>query len=640
VPPSASKDFAPLTASRAAEPCVVRKALRARVGGVKQRPDAFTKTLPITTKGRDLMGKAAASAPTITLVLYHRDGGTVVPLRPSVPVVVGREPPADVVIVDHTLSRQHARFLLEAGSLVVEDLGSTNGTRVRGQPITRAAVRPGEPVTLGSVVATAYVRAPFEPALAGLRSHDAFVAATEAEVVRARFFGEPFTVLMLHGEGSGETGHVSRWCQRVTALLRPVDTAALYSPDTLEILLPRVAGTEAGERAETFVREAARVVPLRCGVAAFLDAGATVERLLDAARDAALRATEAEPVRLAAADAGATVLAASGEPPVAESSAMRRLLEEVDRLAAAPLPVLVYGETGSGKEIVARALHERGPRRSSPLVSVNCGAIPAQLVESTLFGHVKGAFTGAERTSDGVFIAADGGTVLLDEIGELPPAAQVVLLRVLESRRVVRVGSTEEIPVDVRVIAATHRDLDAMCEAGAFRRDLLFRLEVATLRVPPLRERKDEIPALAQRFLDAAAGGSRRLSFTAGAMDLLLRHTWPGNVRELRNAVERAAVIARGDTVDVEDLPQRLRQGAEPAPTRAPDAEPGEDGDLRARMRRYEIRLIVEALRRDGGNQTHAARRLGLPLRTLVHRMKLLGIRKADYHDEEHALQR
>jgi DNA-binding NtrC family response regulator len=321
---------------------------------------------------------------------------------------------------------------------------------------------------------------------------------------------------------------------------------------------------------------------------------------------------------------------------------MISVFNTVTRLARSPIPVLLLGETGTGKEVVARAIHERSPRRARPMVCVNCGAIPAQLVESTLFGHERGAFTGASQQQRGIFEAADGGTVLLDEIGELPPAAQAALLRVLETRRVVRVGSSREIEVDVRVVAATHRDLEAMCASGGFRLDLLYRLNAMTLTIPPLRARPEEIKPLTLRFLHQAneANGLALRGVEPAALALLQRYPWPGNVRELRNAIERAAILAEGERVAEQDLPERVRgthvaepgadreamsEGEEPAPALA------EGADIRARLLRYEAKLIVEALRDTQWNQTEAAHALGMPLRTLVHKIKTLGIRKLGY---------
>ncbi len=256
--------------------------------------------------------------------------------------------------------------------------------------------------------------------------------------------------------------------------------------------------------------------------------------------------------------------------------------------------------------------------------TVNCGALPGSLLESTLFGHERGAFTGAERDREGVFAAADRGSVFLDEVGELSSAAQAALLRVLQEGRFVPVGGTEEVAVDVRVIAATHRDLEAMVEAGQFRQDLLFRLNAVTLEVPPLRDRPAELLPLAQRFLGP---GAPRLGEQAAQG--LRRHSWPGNVRELRNAMERAAVLARGDEILPGDLPDGLRAGG--APPTAAAAPPDSEETLKEQVRRFEAELVLDALRACGWRRKEAAARLGLPLRTLAHRMKVLGIKRAGY---------
>jgi DNA-binding NtrC family response regulator len=276
------------------------------------------------------------------------------------------------------------------------------------------------------------------------------------------------------------------------------------------------------------------------------------------------------------------------------------------------------------------------------MVCVNCGAIPPQLIESTLFGHERGAFTGATQQQRGVFEAADGGTLFLDEVGELPPAAQAALLRVLETRRVVRVGSSREIEVDVRVVAATHRDLEAMCASGGFRLDLLYRLNAMTLTIPPLCARPEEIEPLALRFLHQAnaTNGLALRGVEPAALALLQRYAWPGNVRELRNAIERAAILAEGERVAEQDLPERVRGARAAAPGidhdatgegEEPTPSPATGADLRARLSSYEAKLIVEALRDTKWNQTEAAHALGMPLRTLVHKIKALGIRKLGY---------
>jgi DNA-binding NtrC family response regulator len=276
------------------------------------------------------------------------------------------------------------------------------------------------------------------------------------------------------------------------------------------------------------------------------------------------------------------------------------------------------------------------------LISVNCGGIPAQLVESTLFGHERGAFTHAVQQQKGVFEAADGGTVLLDEIGELPPPAQAALLRVLESKRFTRVGSTKEIDVNVRVVAATHRDLEAMVEAGSFRSDLLFRLNAMTLTIPPLRARREDIGPLCKRFLEQAnqANGREIRGFSREALALLEGYSWPGNIRELYNAVERAVVIADGDLIAAADLPERVRRGAGSMSTHgsgreATGALEPEGGSMKNRLSRAEQEAILDALREADGSQTGAARILDMPLRTLQHKIKSHGIKKGYRPDDE-----
>jgi transcriptional regulator with GAF, ATPase, and Fis domain len=302
-------------------------------------------------------------------------------------------------------------------------------------------------------------------------------------------------------------------------------------------------------------------------------------------------------------------------------------------VAASRIPVILQGETGTGKEVLAQRIHETGPRRDQRIVRVNCGAIPRDLVESTLFGHERGAFTGALQQQKGVFEEAHGGTVFLDEIGELPPAAQASLLRVLEAGAFHRVGSIREIEVDVRIVAATHRDLEAMTEAGTFRADLYYRLSGVIIEIPPLRERRDEVEPLARRFLLAAneANGRRAEGFSPETLALLKAYAWPGNVRELRNVIERAVVVTQGGLIGPEDLPTRVRTGehrpeagqgkaaavADPAPAQA-----------REKVQQFEAHMLQDALSAANWNRTEAAKKLGMAVRTLSYRMKVLGVKK------------
>jgi two-component system response regulator AtoC len=313
------------------------------------------------------------------------------------------------------------------------------------------------------------------------------------------------------------------------------------------------------------------------------------------------------------------------EAIVGRSPAMEELLRQVRKVAPQKTTVLLEGESGTGKELVARALHELSPRASFPFVAVNCGAIPAELLESELFGHVRGAFTDASRAKKGLAAEADGGTLFLDEIGELPLGLQVKLLRFLQDEEVRPVGDVRARKVDVRVVAATARDLSRAAAEGAFREDLFWRLNVVALRLPPLRDRAADVPALAAHFL-ARFGRLRPelppLSFADEALAALARHRWPGNVRELEHVVERAVVLADGPVIGEEDLPDAVRGAA--APEAAPAA--GDDLSVKRGTRALEARLIRAALERTGGNRTRAAELLELSYRALLYKIKDYGL--------------
>jgi two-component system response regulator PilR (NtrC family) len=312
---------------------------------------------------------------------------------------------------------------------------------------------------------------------------------------------------------------------------------------------------------------------------------------------------------------------------VAQSPAMRRVLDTVRRVAPTSATVLVTGESGTGKERVANLLHQHGPTPKGPFVAVNCAALPEGLLESELFGHAKGAFTGAVRERPGRFEEADGGTIFLDEIGEIPLAAQVRLLRVLQEREVVRVGENRPRPVRVRVVAATNRDLEADVRAGRFREDLYYRVHVVRIHLPPLRERPEDVEPLVERFAREAARrhGRTGLRFAPAALDALRAHPFPGNVRELQNVVERAVLLAEGPLVGVESLPDEVVRPREAAEG-GDDAPPG--GGLDAAVEALERRLLRAALARANGVQTRAAGELGIDERVLRYKMKKYGLRR------------
>ena len=316
------------------------------------------------------------------------------------------------------------------------------------------------------------------------------------------------------------------------------------------------------------------------------------------------------------------------EALVGESAGMQELLRQLRKLAPQKTTVLLQGESGTGKELVARALHELSPRASLPFVAVNCGAIPAELIESELFGHVRGAFTDAVRAKKGLVTEADGGTLFLDEVGELPLGLQVKLLRFLQDQEVRPVGDVRARRVDVRVVAATSRDLTRDVAAGRFREDLLYRLDVVRLRLPALRERPEDVPALAAHFLARYARlrpDLPGLALGEDAREALLAHRWPGNVRELEHALERAVVLADGPLIHEQDLPDTVRAAAAPPPAAAAE---GGDASLSVKRaaRALEERLIRAALERTGGNRTRAAELLELSYRALLYKIKEYGI--------------
>ncbi|MES0873013.1 sigma-54-dependent transcriptional regulator [Sinimarinibacterium thermocellulolyticum] len=301
-----------------------------------------------------------------------------------------------------------------------------------------------------------------------------------------------------------------------------------------------------------------------------------------------------------------------------EHESIRQLRLLIERLARSQAPVHITGESGTGKELVARLIHERGPRAGNPFVAVNCGAVPNELMESEFFGHLKGSFTGAHRDKAGLFQAAEGGTLFLDEVAELPMHMQVKLLRALQERRVRPVGAEAEIPVNVRVISATHRDLAALVQAGHFRQDLFYRLDVIAVRTPPLRERPGDIPLLARHLLEriaARAGIAIAPTLDRAALEELQRYPFPGNVRELENILERAMTLCDGRSIRAVDLQLRM-----------PATIGGSAGDLKRQKEDLERQAIREALQKTRYNKTRAAQLLGMSFRSLRYRIKKLGL--------------
>ncbi len=390
--------------------------------------------------------------------------------------------------------------------------------------------------------------------------------------------------------------------------LELLDRLRASHPDVVPVVITAHGDVETAVRA------------MQSGAFDFLEKPFTKERLLVAVEKALQYA--------ALRDENRRLRALASAPPgfasfVGASSALKRFLDDLRLAADSDATVLLLGESGTGKELAARALHESSRRKNAPLVVVNCAAIPETLVESELFGHRRGAFTGATEDRRGKFETASGGTVFLDEVGELPAPAQARLLRVLQEGEVDKIGQAAPVKVDVRVVAATRIDLESRVREGAFREDLWFRLNVVPLPIPPLRERAGDVPLLLEHFLGKAAGKHGRPvpRLEPAALDRLERHDWPGNVRELENLVERLVVLGREGTIREGDLPGSLRgEGPRFGGARI-EIPPG--GIV---LEEVEKGLLEEALRRHAGNQSAAARFLGISRQTLIYRMKKFGL--------------
>ncbi|HYV45133.1 MAG TPA: sigma 54-interacting transcriptional regulator [Myxococcaceae bacterium] len=550
--------------------------------------------------------------PADRLVLLAFTGGEVAtfPLPRSGEVVIGRSREADLFIDASSLSRKHAALDIGESGMRLKDLGSSNGTKVRDRALEPNAwekVGPGDSIELGDVLVVLQ-RSARHARARRLWSHAYFEGRLEDECARD---GASLSVVRLRAGGEGATPE--RAAEALGRELRPGECAAAYAPLEYELLLTSGDPERAAARADEFVATLEDAgLEATAGVACFPRDGRDPERLI---------------ARAGAEARGVDAAEAGDDAPVIADLAMVQLYKLIDKVAAGNINVLVLGETGAGKELVAEAVHRRSPRAPRPFVRINCAALSESLLESELFGHERGAFTGATEAKPGLLESAAGGTVLLDEVGELPLSTQAKLLRVLEERAVRRVGSLKLRPIDARFVAATNRSLEAEVEAGRFRKDLYFRLAGVALVVPPLRERRQEIGPMASAFARVAArqlgrpGADARIS--PAAMRLLEQYAWPGNIRELRNAVERAVLLAGGGPVDVEHLPLEKMSAvwlAPPSPAPAP--APAPEGDRAAAERQR----IADALHKCAGNQTQAARLLGISRRTLLYKLDAHGL--------------
>jgi two-component system, NtrC family, response regulator AtoC len=516
-------------------------------------------------------------------------------------LTIGRSKGVEVLIDVPQISRRHA--ILHLGTPIkLEDLGSANGTRVRGRQLDSGEtveVAPGDVIELGSTLILLQRR---ETARRAKRvwSHGTFEGRLEDECSRAEATGQGQFALVRLRAAAPDGVSVP---ELIAPLVRPGDVLAEYGPDEYELLLLD-ADAEVAQRSvgQLVLRLQRADIEPRAALALYPTDGRSPEVLMAKACDALGGAAHDE------------------DGPLSLDPAILQLDKLVDRLAAGTINVLLLGETGVGKEVFAEKIHRRSPRANHPLVKLNCAALAEQLLESELFGYEKGAFTGANTSKPGLLETADGGTVFLDELAELPLTLQAKLLRVLEDRAVMRVGATKTRPIDVRFVAATNKDLEAAMADGTFRKDLFFRLSAATLMIPPLRERPAEIAALAKRFITQFAKqlGRPAPALTPVAQKVLDSYDWPGNVRELRNVIERAVLLTGDEPIGPELLPiDKIR-----ATLMSDDAS----SDLRSRREAYEREVVIDALEKANGNQTVAARILGIARRTLITRIEQYGL--------------
>jgi DNA-binding NtrC family response regulator len=573
----------------------------------------------------------------VYLLVFEAESSRMVPLAADGSVVIGRGE-VDVRLHDDSVSRRHAQLAITAGQAVITDLASRAGTRVNGERITGG--RPlvsGDQITLGTLNLSFHSSARHLPAreVLGL---PAFLNRAEQEIERALRFRRPLALMALN-LGLGGRGDRIMLPRMITSRLRALDVLSWAGADQLLLLLPELDGEAATSIADDILEVLASTAPQsRIGIATAPGDGCDVDTLIGSARAAALVAEAQQAVAAANARSTRTL---GHRTLVMADPVMTRLYALIERLAVADLAVLVCGETGTGKELAANALHAWSPRSAHPLISLNCAAIAETLVESELFGHEKGAFSGATTSRAGLLETASGGTVFLDEIGELSLTVQAKLLRVLEAKCITRVGDVREREVDIRVIAATNRNLDDQVKKGQFRSDLFFRLSGATLWLPPLRDRKRELPLLAQMFLDDACKALHRdpAELSPGAIQTLAGYAWPGNVRELKNVMEYLAATVFEDLIEPDHVVDRLRAAnteGPPADVSSPASPALDDGEdeatqppsklfrpLEEELRELERTRIEEALAAARGNQTRAAALISMPLRTFMSKVKL-----------------
>ncbi len=579
------------------------------------------------TVSPDDPSQTARTAAAPYLLVIEGQSSLLCPLPPSGELLIGRADDCPLRLSDRTASRHHARLLIDGTAITVVDLGSHNGTRVLGQRVVGSrTLQHGDVIQICEVTLVLHAPA-VSPKSRVLAPITLFRQRLAEEVERALRYGRPLTLVCMQADDQADVARLELALTAQSSLLDVVSREGSH----FWLLLPELTTDERQPAIAALHRHAQQVSPtIRCGMASFPSDGNDADLLALSARTAASMAQPGE--CLLAEQAQRTQLIGPHEVTIADP-AMQRIFSLLERLAKSTLPVLIHGETGTGKEIAATALHVWS-KRSGRLVAVNCAALPESLAESELFGHEKGSFTGAVAQKLGLLEQAAQGTLFLDEVGELPLPLQAKLLRAIETQRIVRVGGSRELTVDVRIVAATHRDLEDEVRQGRFRQDLFFRLVAARVVLPPLRDRRREIPMLLRQFLGRAAKtlGQTTPQLSDGAMTLLLSHSWPGNIRELRNVCDYLAATCSDGVVTSGELTDLLRQGGtHPAPP--PPTLPHSSSvvtptlrNLETEIRELEQRRMMEALTASAGVQVRAAELLGMPIRTFSYKLKHYGL--------------
>ncbi len=549
-------------------------------------------------------------------VVYESEGSTVVELQKDQEVILGRDPSVEVTLSDLEVSRHHLSLEWSGARLMARDLSSRNGTLLNGVQIegTTEAFS-GDELMLGSVRVVVTITSQVLAGARRLLPHASFMERLTDEAARSRRFSRPIALAMVRLQGNDLA--VERGLETLSSRLREIDVLATYGPREFQVLIAEEGATAARQLVQRIVEAIRQKKGCRAwaGLAISPRGEASADSLIERARRALRRAVTTDNL----VEDLETESSSERTVPVAQDPATKKVLSLVERVAPLDTTVLLLGETGTGKEVIASEIHRYSARADVPLLALNIAALAPTLIESELFGHEQGAFTGASTTKVGYFEAASGGTLLLDEIGELPLQLQVRLLRVLETMTVTRVGGTSQIGIDVRIIAATNRNLGGLVEEGTFRQDLFFRLNTFTILLPPLRDRPQDIVPLAQRFVDDLSRAHTYASprFRSDALDILKSYRWPGNIRELRNVVERAVILAEGEEIGPNCLPQTVTSAA---------AASGSSSALKSQLDAFERTRILEVLESCGWNKTLAARELGISRRTMFYKLSRMGL--------------